>query len=284
MKRLPEVNYPLLLSALKEIKINHFFARSVLEGRVNGVVYVDNSNFPRVFYVKHPYGMSLVFGNKDVFVNWESFWSYLQAYSHSEVKDEWLQAWPEPLATEFENKCRAFVNARAPEALEMIEKHTRVNFSFNRLAFTGPDETFLNSDAISIRKTRQDDYDQFHGSVIPHYFWKGRDAFLRDGIGFSLLCEGIVTSTAFSAFIHDQKLELGIETRKEFQGRGFAYGVCSHLIQYCLEMGYEPVWSCRLENRGSFRLAEKLGFKAFQFLPYFRIKGSASRAQSNAGW
>jgi len=80
-----------------------------------------------------------------------------------------------------------------------------------------------------------------------------------------------LVSTAFSAFVHGHLLELGIETLAGFYGRGFAQFTCSALIDYCLENNLEPVWACRLENTGSYKLAQKLGFEVEHLLPYYQL-------------
>jgi RimJ/RimL family protein N-acetyltransferase len=69
----------------------------------------------------------------------------------------------------------------------------------------------------------------------------------------------------------DNMLELGMETVPKFRGKGFAQHTCSQLIDYCLDNDYEPIWACRLENIGSVRLAEKLGFKSTIQIPYYRL-------------
>ena len=56
-------NYNLAASKLKDVAINHFFARSVVEHHVEGKVYVDDLSTPNSFYVLNPYGMSLLYGN-----------------------------------------------------------------------------------------------------------------------------------------------------------------------------------------------------------------------------
>jgi hypothetical protein len=33
----------------------------------------------------------------------------------------------------------------------------------------------------------------------------------------------------------------------------------------------EPVWACRLENDGSYKLAQKLGFEPVLEIPYYRL-------------
>ena len=63
MKLLPLHDYKLAIPKLKEVSINNLFARSVVEKHVNGNVYVDNIVSPKAFYVIHPYGMSLLYGD-----------------------------------------------------------------------------------------------------------------------------------------------------------------------------------------------------------------------------
>jgi len=66
-------------------------------------------------------------------------------------------------------------------------------------------------------------------------------------------------------------LEIGIETTKGYVRKGFALQSCSALIDYCLENKLEPVWGCKLENVGSFKLAQKLGFEPTFFIPFYKL-------------
>ena len=109
------------------------------------------------------------------------------------------------------------------------------------------------------------------GSVIPKSFWDSPHDFKQKGVGFGLYYDGKLVSTAFSSFRFPGKLELGIETAEEFKGMGFGEMVCKALIEYCIEKNLEPVWACRLENTGSYRLAKKLGFVPCRELPYYKL-------------
>jgi len=68
----------------------------------------------------------------------------------------------------------------------------------------------------------------------------------------------LLEESAYSAYIHDNYLELGIETVEEYRGKGLAQYVCSALIDYCLQNNFEPVWSCRFRPRrelcGNYRI------------------------------
>mgnify|MGYP000940173832 FL=1 len=107
--------------------------------------------------------------------------------------------------------------------------------------------------------------------MIPRFFWNSPELFKKVGAGFTLYYNGEPASTAFSAYVENNKLEIGIETIEKFKGKGFALLVCSALIDYSIDRGLEPEWSCRLENTGSYRLAQKLGFVPQLYIPYYRL-------------
>ncbi len=84
-------------------------------------------------------------------------------------------------------------------------------------------------------------------------------------------CEGALATAAISSFLHGDKLEIGIETLPNFRNQGLASVVCSALIDYCIANQFEPIWSCRLTNGGSYHLAVKLGFDPVASFPYYEL-------------
>ena len=84
--------------------------------------------------------------------------------------------------------------------------------------------------------------------------------------------ENDLATTAFSSFITNSQLELGMKTLPTYRRKGYAQYVCSTLIDYCAKNDYELIWVCRLENIGSYMLAMKLGFEPSLTLPYFKKK------------
>jgi RimJ/RimL family protein N-acetyltransferase len=127
------------------------------------------------------------------------------------------------------------------------------------------------SDGDLIEKTDDLHFEQMPGSVIPLKFWDSAKDFKQKGKGFTLLHNGEIASTAYSAFVHEDKLEIGIETVEKYRGYGFAELTCCKLIDYCLEMDLIPVWSCRFENTASYKLAQKLGFEPTLMIPFYRL-------------
>ena len=222
MVLLEKERYVELLEPLKKVHINHLFARSILEKRVTGRVYVDNKHSPKTFYVVHPYCMSLLFGDYDNVAFNAAFKDYaLNTYKIRE-KFEWMQAYPgnwDLVLNELFKECLL----KSSENIEnkehgIIELNTRLNFNFNREKYLD----FKQKNAIAglmIVRTDKQIFQDMRGSVVPILFWENADDFYENGIGYSLFHENKLASTAYSAFVHDDKLELGIETIEEFRGK-----------------------------------------------------------------
>ncbi|WP_163323122.1 GNAT family N-acetyltransferase [Draconibacterium mangrovi] len=265
--------YSLLEAPLKEVKINHLFARSVIEKKVRGKVFVDNKENPNTFYVIHPYGMSLLFGDTKNETFNRLFLNYCLNCNKERKTHEWMQAfpndWDDTLKTLFEGKLiSAPDSGDTPD--EFVELNTRVNFKFNLEKYLVFKRNAIKNN-YSIIRTDKNSFREMKGSVVPARFWNNADDFCKNGVGFSLYYKEKLATTAYSAFIFDKELELGMETFPEFRGKGFAQHACSALIDYCLTNKYEPVWACKLTNIASYKLAQKLGFIPDITLPYYRL-------------
>ena len=274
MKLLPHEKYYTIKKQLFKLPINTLFARAVLEGHVNGKVYVDNTNEPSTFLISHPYGMSLLFGNENNEDFNKAFVKYALNNDSVRSKIEWLQAYPalwnEKLAILFADKIITESENSANLIHNKVELSTRVNFRFNEEKYQNFKQKFENSPCEIVRTGKQH-FENIKGTVVPKYFWNNADDFNKNAVGFTLMFEGKPASTAFSAFIEEEKLEIGIESLAEFRGKGFAQYACTALIDFCLENGYEPVWACRLENTISYKLAQKLGFEPTLYIPFYKL-------------
>jgi L-amino acid N-acyltransferase YncA len=275
---------------LAEVAINTLFAEAVVGRETMGKVYADSLEEPRAFLVVHPYGMSLLFGDSDK----EDFYEGLKAYllNDNKVRDrhEWLQAYPEHWYGKLEMLLGerlllkrsqkadpgnvAASMAAGPDGLsktpDCVLENGRVNFRFHpdkfKEAVAGRDMKKAAIVPVTLETARA-----MPGAVTPASFWSVDGNQLRSGIGYSLLEEGLPASMAFAAFHTESQIEIGIETVEASRGKGYAFCVCAALIEYCLEHGLEPVWSCRRENEGSYHLANSLGFEPVLTIPYYRL-------------
>ncbi len=270
--------YGKAIESLQSVTINNLFARSVAEQKVSGKIFADNPDEPRTFYVLNPCGMSLLFGdwtNTDFNHRFKDFALNTQRKVNRELHPEWMQVfpdeWNETLSVLFGEKLVPS-KGNTTEA-GVIELNTRVNFRFDHERYMSQKRPISVSDTTEVKIVKTDAvmYHAMPGTTVPKYFWDSEDDFLRNGSGYSLLHNGQLASMAFSGYIFDNKLEIGIETVPEFRKKGYAELVCSALIDYCIANNYEPVWSCRLENTGSYMLAQKLGFEPVLESPYYKL-------------
>ena len=274
MKLLDNESYEKLIQPLKQVTINNQFARSVVEKHITGKVYVDNTQHPTTFYVVHPYGMSLLFGETENQEFNRQFREYSLNLNKTRDRYEWMQAYPSEWHQVLEELWDGHLVKSAENLPDketgIIELNTRVNFKFNREKYLSVRPREL-PQGTRMARTDKTIFTAMKGSVIPGYFWDNADDFIQNGVGFSLFYEEQLATTAYSAFIHDDKLELGIETVSDYRGKGFAFLTCAALIDYCLAHQYEPLWACKLENTDSFALAQKLGFEPSVQIPYYRL-------------
>lgn len=269
-----------LIPVLLALDINTMFALSVLEGKVNGTVYADDAVSPRAFYIRHPYGMAFLYddnGSADFF---RQLKPYLLNTNRVRDKFEWLQGVPAALSPKLDallGDRLIKVNPDAPyPALSQqqsgcVLQSQRINYLFCRDKYL----TYKQSRPAhthSVVKTSREVFYTVNGGVVPKYFWNSYDDFNQFGGGFTLMLDNhIPASTAFASFVLDNKLEIGIETAKDYHGMGYGALTCSALIDFCLSEGLEPVWSCNSTNIGSRKLAEKLGFVEYKRIPYYRL-------------
>jgi hypothetical protein len=274
MELLHPQDYSKVTRPLSQVLFNNLFARSVIEHKITGKVFVDNPDDPKTFYVVHPYGMSLLFGDsKNADFN-RKFLDYSLNVNKTRDKHEWLQAypsqWDEVLADLFSDILVASQNNSDGVDSGIIELNTRVHFKFNPQKYLQNKNKALPKDCEIVR-TDQKLFHEMPGAVIPNNFWNTFEDFSKIGAGYTVLCNQQIASTAFSAFVIDEMLEIGIESLSQFRGNGLAQIACSALIDYCLDQKLEPVWACRLENKNSLFLAEKLGFEICNKVPYYKL-------------
>ena len=270
---LEESAYYKVLKPLKNVTINNLFARTVVEKHLQGKVFVDDIDTPNTFYVVHPYGMSLLFGNPDNDEFNRQFREYALNTDKSRNQYEWMQAFPDSwdnkLKDLFSNDLIKYADNSNDEK-NKIELNGRINFKFNQEAYFTFKQNKLKIN-YKIVRTDKEIFNDMKGGVVPMSFWKDAAQFCNHGVGFSLFYNNKLASTAFSSFVHDNYLEIGVETLEEYRGKELAQHICSALIDYCLQNNFEPVWSCRLENTPSYKLAQKLGFETVSKGIYYRL-------------
>ena len=274
MELLDKEHFSKLADRVNQIPFNNLFARAVIENLVSGKVYVDNALDIKTAYIVHPYGMTFLFGDSDNGDFNQQFKKYALNIDSKRNSFEWMQTYPRSWDNKLKNLfgVQLIPSDKNISKIEngIIELNTRVNFKFDK-AFYLAKKVNNNELNIKITPTDRQMFTQMKGTVVPKYFWDSYDDFFNNGMGYSLFYKGELASMSFSSYKFGDQLELGVETNPEFRGKGLAEIVCSALIDYCIEKNYEPIWACRKENIGSYKLALKLRFQPTLELPYYRL-------------
>lgn len=274
MKLLDKKKFSKLTERVKQIPFNNLFARAVVENIVTGKVYADDELDIRTAYIIHPYGMTLLLGDTSNDDFNQQFKEYSLNTDNKRNSFEWMQtfpnSWDAKLKGLFGQQLISSDQNNSKLEKNIIELNTRINFKFDIASYLTK-RVDRHNQVIKIVPTDRQLFREMRGTVVPKYFWDSEDDFFKNGMSFSLLYKGELASMAFASYKFDDQFELGIETHPEFRGHGFAEIVCSSLIDYCIENKYEPIWACRKENTGSYKLALKLGFYPVLELPYYRL-------------
>jgi GNAT superfamily N-acetyltransferase len=84
--------------------------------------------------------------------------------------------------------------------------------------------------------------------------------FVRDGFGFCLLHGTTIVSHCLTDCVSGSGCELGVATHRDYRRRGFGTLTVAATVEYCLEHHLPTIgWHCWANNRGSQRVAEKVG-------------------------
>jgi RimJ/RimL family protein N-acetyltransferase len=254
--------------ALDDVPLNTGFARAALE-LTGAPLWTDRAVEPRAFHVAHPYGMSLVWGPAVAEVSGDVV-AHLR-HRAAAGAEEWLQVDPRWSATDWDGALAAVpVGSPGADAAAVV-RHTRVNFAFDagvhatRRAARRPPAGWWTRPATA------EDF-ALTGSVVPSGFWPDAATFLAAGGGTAVEREGEVGALAFTSYRSGTDLELGIETAPAHRRQGLAAAAAAAMLDDVLAAGLAPVWSCREDNVGSYRLAIALGFAPTTRTPYHHLR------------
>ncbi len=91
--------------------------------------------------------------------------------------------------------------------------------------------------------------------------WNDTRELLTEGIIASALVSGEIVATALVTAYTDTYTEIGVYTREDHRGYGYATAAASLVTQAVQERGSIPMWGTGSHNMASLRVAQKLGFK-----------------------
>jgi len=206
--------------------------------------------------------MSLLLGDYTNYDFRKDFKKYCLNSEDNREKPDWLQVFPLEWCAVIEEIAKTTEN--------VIEQYDRINFKFNREKYDVFRKT-LNLNNWEIIETNAEVFESMPGTVVPRLFWDSANDFEHKSKGYTLYVDQKPVSTAFASFLLEDILEIGIQTVDGLNGKGYSAITCCKLIDYSLENDLLPLWSCKKDNIGSMKLAQKLGFEIAKTGPYYKI-------------
>lgn len=93
------------------------------------------------------------------------------------------------------------------------------------------------------------------------WMWSARERFYEQGFGYAALLGAQLICWCTAEYVSGQRCGIGIETDQRYERRGVATATAARFVQECQRRGVQPYWECASTNRGSIRVAEKVGFE-----------------------
>ena len=110
---------------------------------------------------------------------------------------------------------------------------------------------------FELRRVRPEEVAQFATDLDRAliYNFRSHEEFITRAFGMGILHQGRFVSGAAAAAVGGGKIEIEIQTHRQFRRRGLARAVAAALILYCLEHGIEACWDAAngppLPSRGN---------------------------------
>lgn len=115
--------------------------------------------------------------------------------------------------------------------------------------------------------------------------WGGTDRFLREGVCFVVVHENQVVSRCMADCKAGERIDVGIITDPAHRRKGLAACVTAATVEYCLDHGFREVgWHCEDDNVGSWKTAERAGFRRAEAYTYYYYIYELADQLSQLAW
>lgn len=226
---------------------NELSVFSVINGVMPGEIYVNNMDNPTVALLKTS-ECNLVAGstNDEVF-NSEvsSKLDFLDQLTPD--TNEWIDVIPSIHKNSF------------------IRKYKRRHYILSVEEFKEYSTTLMDGfiiEKVDIGLLRESAYENSEKVLEWAENWGDDEIFKKFGTGYFIHNDKVIVSWSLSDCSYDNKIAIGIHTDERYRHKGFGQAVVSATIKDCFAKGYKTIeWLCVDSNKGSSRVAEKLGFK-----------------------
>jgi RimJ/RimL family protein N-acetyltransferase len=93
------------------------------------------------------------------------------------------------------------------------------------------------------------------------WMWPSEERFYERGFGVVALLADEAIGWCTAEYVSHDRCGIGIEVVERYENRGIATAMAARFAEECLRRRIQPHWECGVENPGSIRVAEKVGFE-----------------------
>lgn len=256
MYKLKEQDYYKVLKILNSSK-HSIFPATVCEGNNQGWIYVDNKENPKSALVYTNYLGGTLVGNSQNEQFIKALKDNLNTIIIPKVKtdnDEEFDLsgdsddWDEAIKSIFD---QSKIDIQPIKRFEYV--HNDSNYKEN---------TDFDFQLIKLEILKDKNIENIDILIEEIEVWyKDIEDFLDNSFGYISLKDNKLCGWSICVCKYQNKVEIAIETMKDFQKKGIATILSDLFINYCNKNNLIPEWECMDWNKASERIALKLGFK-----------------------
>lgn len=245
-------DYKKILPLIENIKRNRALIYSVVEGKNNGRIFVDDDINPKTAYIFCDFGFSFIVGDEHN----ESFNKHIDELIFDDIleKMEEKELVLFPCTEKWKSKLEELLSHRG-----VIKIH-RKTFDFIKTYYKSFIEKEIQlPEGLALKNIDQEFANQYskHKDISES----------ASKFGFCLVNENEIISECCTVAVGGGEAEIDINTNENYRRKRFATIVATAFIDYCLENNIVPNWSCWPFREESILLAKKLGFEEKQDIP-----------------
>lgn len=265
--KLDKGEYPLILNSFDMEKCA-LAIKSVLLNHSPGDVYVDSVTSPKTAFVWNSEHNFFILGELDNKTYNEQLGNviYSDIFKRVKQKNNLLDYYVRFFHNNVSDtgKYEEMLSILFKYNPVMVKKYRHYTLDLSEYKIKGipldEDVNIQFIDSSFLERTHLYNYDRIIEMINEN--WISREVFLKNGFGFCLVKGDSIISWCISDYNIDAQCEIGVETDEAYFKKGYATVVATKVLNYCKQRGLREVgWHCMDSNVGSYKLAEKVGFK-----------------------
>lgn len=259
MKLLEYSRYGSAYSAYQSCEAYFPIIAAVIERMQDGIIFADDLENPRQFYVEHAFGFAQVFG-----YSIPDFERSLQGYL---FKTKNFHSTKVRLYTP---DCPGFLNNDSYKSLISFRQHFKLD---SHRKVSHPIVSKINGKNLTTLLVDDSNVDIIETSLgVVGRFWRTSSDFVKNSNGVVAFVDGEAASICYAAAVSAGMAEIDVLTLPQYRHLGIAKGLVSLFNDHCLAQDLLPLWDCFTNNMASMALCNSMGFVPLgEPYPFFTI-------------